>query len=89
MTTSSAQILASLVFELSHLYAIAADFRTRVQRLFFKSRYSVLMSFHLDRSRAARGMRRRIKWHAKESIGKRVSKRVKRLSCRNRNQNRG
>jgi hypothetical protein len=29
VTTSSAQILANLVFELSHLYAIAADFRTR------------------------------------------------------------
>src|SRR5260370_27087247 len=53
-TTSSAQIFASLVFDLSYFYAIVADFYTRVQYLFSKPRYLVLMSSHLSRSRAVR-----------------------------------
>ncbi len=55
LTTSSAQIFASLGFDLSHFYAIVADFHTRVQYLFSKPRYSVLMSSHLSRSGAVRG----------------------------------
>jgi hypothetical protein len=41
------------VFDLSHFYAIVADFHTRVQYLFSKPRYSVLMSSHLSRSSSA------------------------------------
>ena len=69
MTTSSAQIFASLVFDLSHFYAIFADFRTRVQYLFSKPRHSVLMSSHLNRSgavRGTRGHRDRLKGHPQE-----------------------
>jgi hypothetical protein len=58
---TSAQIFASLVFDLSYFYAIVADFHMRVPYLFFKPRYSVLMSSHLSRSRAVRGIRQRIK----------------------------
>jgi hypothetical protein len=47
-----AQIFASLVFDLSHFYAIVADFHTRVRYLFSKPGYSVLMSSHLSRSSA-------------------------------------
>jgi hypothetical protein len=83
LTTSSAQIFASLGFDLSHFYAIVADFHTRVQYLFSKPRYSVLMSSHLSRSGAARGIRQRIKRHAKQAIGKRASQRVKQPICQN------
>jgi hypothetical protein len=77
LITSSAQIFASLVFDLSHFYAIVADFRMRIQYLFSKPRYSVLMGLHLSRSGAVRGIRQRIKRHAKQSIEKRASERVK------------
>jgi len=80
---STAQIFASLVYDLSHLYAIVTDFHTRVQYLFSKPRYSVSMSSHLSRSRAVRGIRQRIKRHAKQSIGKRASERVKQPICQN------
>src|SRR5713101_5095978 len=80
---AAAQIFASLVFDLSHFYATVADFRTRVQYLFSKPRYSVLMSLHLGRSRAVRGIRQRIKRHAKQAIGKRASQRVKQPICQN------
>src|SRR5713101_9500794 len=80
---AAAQIFASLVFDLSHFYATVADFRTRVQYLFSKPRYSVLMSLHLGRSRAVRGIRQRIKRHAKQAIGKRASERVKQPICQN------
>jgi len=83
LTTSSAQIFASLVFDLSYFYAIVADFHTRVQYLFSKPKYSVLMSSHLSRSRAARGIRQRIKRHAKPSIEKRASERVTQRICQN------
>jgi len=46
---STAQIFASLMFDLSYFYAIVADFRTRVQYLFSKPRYLVLMRSHLSR----------------------------------------
>jgi hypothetical protein len=36
LTTSSAQIFASLVFNLSYFYVIVAAFRTRIQCLFSK-----------------------------------------------------
>ena len=75
MTTSSAQISGRHVFDLSYFYAIVADFRTRVQYLFSKQRYSVLMS--------SRGIRQRIKRHAEQAIGKRASERVKQPTCRN------
>ena len=42
--TSSAQIFASLVVDLSYFHAIVADFHMRVQYLFSKPRCSVLMS---------------------------------------------
>jgi hypothetical protein len=35
------RLFASLVFDLSHFYAIVADFRTRVQDRFSKPGYSV------------------------------------------------
>jgi hypothetical protein len=76
-------LFASLVFDLSYLYAVGADFHTRVQYLFSKPRYSVLMSSHHSRSRAVRGIRQRIKRHAKQSIGKRASERVKQPICQN------
>jgi hypothetical protein len=41
------------VFDLSHFYAIVADFRTRVQYLFSKPRYSILMGSHLSRLSSA------------------------------------
>jgi hypothetical protein len=44
------RLFASLVFDQSSFYAIVADFRTRVQYLFSKPRYSVLMSSHHWRS---------------------------------------
>ena len=68
------KIFAGLVFDLSHFYAIVADFHTRVRFLFSKLGYSVLMNSHLSRSRAVRAIRRRIKRHAKRSIGKRAQK---------------
>src|SRR6266436_1302397 len=70
---AAAQIFASLVFDLSYFYAIVADFHTRIQYLFSKPGYSVLMSSHHSRSRAVRGIRQRIKRRAKQSIGKRAS----------------
>ena len=83
LTTSSAQIFASLGFDLSHFYAIVTDFHTRVQHRFSKPRYSVLMSSHLSRSGAVRGIRQWIKRHAKQAIGKRASQRVKQPICQN------
>src|SRR6267154_1305328 len=80
---AAARIFARLVFDLSYFYAIVADSHTRVQYLFSKPRYSVLMSSHLSRPRAARGIRQRIKRHAKQSIGKRASERVKPPICQN------
>jgi hypothetical protein len=77
LTSSSVQIYASLVFDLSYFYAMVADFHTRVQCLFSKPGYSVLMSSHLSRSRAVRGIRLRIKRHAKQRTGKRASERAK------------
>jgi hypothetical protein len=71
------------VVDLSDFYAIVADFRTRAQYLFSKQRYSVLMSSPLSRSGAVRGIRQRIKRHAKQSIGKRASQPAKRPTCRN------
>src|SRR5260221_8150867 len=76
-TTSSAQIFASLMFDLSYFYAIVADFRTRVHYLFSKPRYSVLMNSHVSRSGAVQGIRQRNKRHAKQATGKRASERVK------------
>ena len=61
----------------SFFYATVADFRTRVQHLFSKPRYLALMSSHLKQSGVARGIRQRIKRHAKQSIGERASERVK------------
>jgi hypothetical protein len=49
LTTSSAQILVIVVFDLSYFYAIAPDFHTLVQYRFSKPGYSVLMSSHLSR----------------------------------------
>jgi hypothetical protein len=81
LTTSSAQIFASLVLDL--FCAIVADFHTRVEHLFSKPRYSVLMSPHQSRCSTAKGMRQRIERHAKQSIGKRASERVKQPTCQN------
>jgi hypothetical protein len=55
------------VFDLSHFYAIVADFRTRVQYLFSKPRYSILMGSHLSQLRAVLGIGQRIKRYAKRS----------------------
>src|SRR5216684_1668207 len=71
LTTS--QIFARLVVsDLSYFYAMVADFRARVQHLFSKPKYSVLMSSHRSRFGAVRGIGHRIKRHAEQSIGKRV-----------------
>jgi hypothetical protein len=43
LITSSVRLFARLVFDLSYFYAVVADFRTRVQCLFFKPGCSVLM----------------------------------------------
>lgn len=59
--TLSAQIFASLVFDLSYLYAIVTDLHTRVWYLFSKPRYSALMNSHYSRSRAAQGAT--LFWH--------------------------
>jgi len=75
--------LRKLWFDLSYFYAIVADFHTRVQYLFSRPRYSVLMNSHRSRSRAVRGIRQPIKRHAKQSIGKRASELVKQAICQN------
>jgi hypothetical protein len=73
---------ASLVFDLSHFYAIVADFRTRVQYLFFKPVYSVLMSSNLSRSGAVRGVLQRIKRH--ETLDRKASIRTRNAAiCQN------
>jgi hypothetical protein len=69
--------------DLSYFYAIVADFHARVQYLFSKPRYSVLMSSHLNRSGAARGTRQRTKRHEKQPTGERASERAKQPICPN------
>jgi hypothetical protein len=74
LTTSSVQLFAILLFDLSRFYATTADFRTRVRHLFSKPRYVDLMSSHLNPQR--------IKRQAKQQIGKRgPSEPVKRPIC--------
>ena len=57
------------MFDLSYLpyfYAIVADFRTRVQYLFSKPSYPILMNSHHSRSGTVRGIRQGSKGHAKQ-----------------------
>jgi len=68
LTTSSAQIIASLVFDLSYFYAIVADFHTRDQHLFSKPGYLALIRSHLKQSGSSAA--------PKQSIGERASERV-------------
>jgi len=82
-TRASRERSAGLVFDLSYFYAMVADFHTRVRCLFSKPRYSVLMSSNSIGLEQSRGIRQRIKGHAKHSIEKRASERVTQLISQN------